>query len=117
MNNNILKSSFALKHKLSVIIPGTVDINQAADTSAYVDKAALLLSGLAGGATSTPAVGYWRSPALGLVRENNTIVFAYVAESILESVLDKLVSFAVEMRDALKQEAIAVELDGAMYFI
>lgn len=117
MNNNILKNSFALKHKLSIIIPGTVDINQAADTSAWTDHAALLLSSTAGGATSTPAVGYWRSPSLGLVRENNTIVFAYVAESILESVLEQLVTFAAEMRDALNQEAVALELDGSMYFI
>ena len=31
--------------------------------------------------------------------------------------LDDVVNFAVRMRDGLKQEAVAVELDGTMYFI
>ncbi len=40
MNNNILKNSFSLSHKITVYVPGTVDASTAGDTSAYVTEAA-----------------------------------------------------------------------------
>lgn len=117
MNNNILKNSFSLSHKITVYVPGTVDANTAGDTSAYVTEAAALLSECFGGATSTPVRGYWMSEAHGLIAEDNNAVFAYAAQSALDEHLDDVVNFAVRMRDELKQEAVAVELDGTMYFI
>lgn len=117
MNHKALKNAFALRHKVSIYIPGTVDANTAGDTSAYLEQAAELLSKCFGGATSTPALGYWVSAAHGLISERNNIVFAYAAEGDLEKHLDSVVSFAAAMRDALKQEAVALELDGTMYFI
>ena len=108
MNNNILKNAFSLSHKITVYVPGTVDASTAGDTSAYVTEAA---------ATSTPVRGYWMSEAHGLIAEDNNAVFAYAAQSALDEHLDDVVNFAVRMRDELKQEAVAVELDGTMYFI
>lgn len=80
-------------------------------------EAAALLSECFGGATSTPVRGYWMSEAHGLIAEDNNAVFAYAAQSALDEHLDDVVNFAVRMRDELKQEAVAVELDGTMYFI
>ena len=117
MNNNILKNSFSLSHKITVYVPGNVDASTAGDTSAYVTEAAALLSECFGGATSTPVRGYWMSEAHGLIAEDNNAVFAYAAQSALDEHLDDVVNFAVRMRDELKQEAVAVELDGTMYFI
>ncbi len=117
MNNNILKNSFSLSHKITVYVPGTVDASTAGDTSAYVTEAVALLSECFGGATSTPVRGYWMSEAHGLITEDNNAVFAYAAQSALDEHLDDVVNFAVRMRDELKQEAVAVELDGTMYFI
>ena len=117
MNNNILKNSFSLSHKITVYVPGTVDASKAGDTSAYVTEAAALLSECFGGATSTPVRGYWMSEAHGLIAEDNNAVFAYAAQSALDEHLNDVVNFAVRMRDELKQEAVAVELDGTMYFI
>lgn len=117
MNNNILKNSFSLSHQITVYVPGTVDANTAGDTSAYVHEAATLLSQCFGGATSTPVRGYWMSEAHGLITEDNNAVFAYAAQSALDEHLDDVVNFAVRMRDELKQETVAVELDGTMYFI
>lgn len=117
MNNNILKNSFSLSHQITVYVPGTVDANTAGDTSAYVHEAATLLSQCFGGATSTPVRGYWMSETHGLIAEDNNAVFAYAAQSALDEHLDDVVNFAVRMRDELKQETVAVELDGTMYFI
>lgn len=117
MNNNILKNAYSLNHKVTIYIPGTVDANTAGNTSAYVTECAALLSECFGGATSTPVRGYWMSEAHGLITEDNNAVFAYAAQSALDEHLDDVVDFAVRMRDALKQEAVAVELDGVMYFI
>lgn len=117
MNNNILKNSMALNHKITVYVPGTVDASTAGDTSAYVTEAAALMAQYFGGATSTPIRGYWMSEAHGLITEDNNAVFAYAAQSALDEHLDDVVDFAVRMRAELKQEAVALELDGTMYFI
>lgn len=53
MNNNILKNSFSLSHKITVYVPGTVDASTAGDTSAYVTEAAALLSECFGGGAPT----------------------------------------------------------------
>lgn len=42
MNNNILKNSFSLSHKITVYVPGIVDASTAGDTSAYVTEAVAL---------------------------------------------------------------------------
>lgn len=104
MKSNKLAACIRLAHKVTVYVPGTVG-------------AASLLSSRFGGATSSPAVGYWLSDVHGLIRENTTIVFAYAAEQALESGVDAVVDFCAEMRDALDQEAVALEIDGEMYFI
>lgn len=66
-----LKNLVALRHKITVYVPATVDVDKAVDNSAQVDAAAALLSGLFGGATSSPAVGYWLTSSGQLVKEKN----------------------------------------------
>ena len=93
------------------------NIDKAIDTSSYIDGAASLMSKLFGGATSTPALGYWLSPAAGLVKEMSTMVFAYCSDNDLASGIDELVNFCEKIKTELKQEAIALEINGEMYFI
>ena len=112
-----LKNLVALRHKVTVYVPATVDVDKAVDNSAQVDAAAALLSGLFGGATSSPAVGYWLTASGQLVKENTTIVFAFAAEEALESGIDKVVDFCDNLKAEMAQEAIALEVDGTMYFI
>ena len=78
-----LKNLVALRHKITVYVPATVDVDKAVDNTAQVDAAAALLSGLFGGATSSPAVGYWLTSSGQLVKESTTIVFAFAAEEAL----------------------------------
>lgn len=112
-----LKNCVKLASKLTIYVPATNNINTAADNTAQVEKTAALLAGLFGGSTSTPAVGYWLSDAAGLVRENTTVVFAYAHEKDLEANIEKVIDYCESLKSEMGQEAIALELNGEMYFI
>ena len=115
--NNRLKAMFSLKSKITVYIPATVNINETIDNTEFVNKAATLLSECFGGATSTEALGYWVSDTAGLVKENTTMVFAYAGEDDLKKNLDKVIDFCQDLKTEMKQDAVALELNGEMFFI
>lgn len=117
INNAKLKNLFRLSHKVTFYVPSTVDVDKAVDNTAQVERVAAALSSWFGGATSTPALGYWLSPAAGLVAEKTVVVFAYAAESDLEAHVGDVVELAESIKAEMKQEAVAVEIDGEMYFI
>lgn len=115
--NNRLKAMFSLKSKITVYIPATVNINETIDNTEFVNKAATLLSECFGGATSTEALGYWVSDTAGLVKENTTMVFAYAGEDDLKKNLDRVIDFCQDLKTEMKQDAVALELNGEMFFI
>ena len=117
MKNAKLQNCIKLASKVTVYVPGTNGIDKAADNTVAVDATATLLSDLFGGATSTPARGYWVSPSAGLVKENTTVVFAYASEAALDSGIDSVVDHCAKMCKELAQDAIALEVNGEMYFI
>jgi len=80
MNNKKLLNAFKLKSKLTLFVPATKGTEHI-DNSPYVDDTAKLLSECFGGATSTPALGYWLSARDGLIKENTTLVFSYCKDS------------------------------------
>jgi hypothetical protein len=112
-----LKNCIKLSSKITVYVPATSDVNNAIDNTEYVNRTAALLSEYFGGATSSPAVGYWLSNNAGLVRENTTIVFAYASETDMAAHVDDVVAWCDSMREEMTQEAIALEINGEMYFI
>ena len=115
--NNRVKAMFSLKSKITVYIPATVNINETIDNTEFVNRAATLLSECFGGATSTEALGYWVSDTAGLVKENTTMVFAYAGEDDLKKNLDRVIDFCQSLKEEMKQDAVALELNGEMYFI
>lgn len=117
MTNARLKNMFSLRSKITVYIPATTDIDKVIDNTEYVNRAAILLSECFGGATSTDALGYWVSSTAGLVKENTTMVFAYAGEDELKKDLDKVIDFCESLKVEMKQDAIALELNGEMFFI
>lgn len=117
MMNAKLKNMFQLSSKITVYIPSTCDINQVADTKKYIDACAVLLSESFGGATSCEALGYWVSPSAGLVKERSTMVFAYCSDKDLQDKIENVIDFCEAMKEELKQDAIALEINGTMYFI
>ena len=112
-----LKNMFKLSSKVTVYVPSTIDINKEINTSAYIDNCATLLSDCFGGATATNALGCWTSPTAGLVKEKTTLIFAYCTTEQLDAHIEKIVDFCENMKTELKQDAIALEINGEMYFI
>lgn len=117
INNAVLKNCLKLSSKITVYVPATNGVDRAADNTEQVKKTAALLSELFGGATSTPALGYWMSPAAGLVAEATMVVFAYAADAALQEHVGRVVELCEELKREMGQEAIALEINGEMYFI
>lgn len=117
MTNKRLEKLQPLRHRVAIYVPGTNGVNTAADNARYVKMAAALLSDAFGGATATPAVGYWMSESAGLVEEATTVVYAYATNTALESKLDNVIDFCDGMKTELHQEAISLAIDDSMYFI
>ena len=117
IKNAKLENLFKLSSKITVYVPATININEQIDNTKYVDKIATLLSDCFGGSTSSLALGYWTSPAAGLVKERTTIVFAYCNESDLQNNIEKVIDACTDLKTELKQDAIALEINGEMYFI
>lgn len=112
-----LKNMFKLSSKVTVYVPSTCDINTHIDTSEWVDACATLLSNCFGGATSTETLGYWTSPTCGLVKEKSIMVFAYCSDTDLQEKIETVLEFCEHMKKELSQDAIAMEINGEMYFI
>ena len=117
IKNAKLQNMFKLSSKVTVYIPSTTDINKQIDNTEYINQCASLLSECFGGATSTPALGYWMSNTAGLVKENTTMIFAYASEKDLQAKIEKIIDFCENLKAELKQDAIALEINGEMYFI
>lgn len=112
-----LQNMFKLSSKVTVYVPTTKDINVVCDTSEWVDACATLLSNCFGGATSTETLGYWTSPTAGLVKEKSIMVFAYCSDADLQDKIETVLDFCEAMKAELGQDAIALEINGEMYFI
>lgn len=112
-----LENLFILNHKLTVYVPATAGVNKPIDNTKQVNQTAELLSRCFGGATSTPAVGFWVSDKEGLVKENTTLVFAYADEASLTAHFDEVIEWCEHLKAEMEQEAIALELDNKMAFI
>ena len=108
LKNSKLENLFKLSSKVTVIVPATKNINEEIDNTPYVDRVASLLSDLFGGATATTTLGYWK--------EKSTTVFAYCNQSDLEA-NDKVIDLCGQLKEELTQDAIALEINGEMYFI
>ena len=117
MKENKLAALIPLKSKITVYVPATVNVNEAVDNSAQVERVARLLSSAFGGATASPVRGYWVSAEGSLVAEHTTMVFAYCDTVDAEKYIDDVVTLCVELKHEMRQEAIALEYNGAMYFI
>jgi len=111
-----LKNAFKLSCRINAYIPSTIH-NIPIDNNEYILRIAELFSKLFGGATSTDALGFWMSEAVGMIKEKTTIVFAYCTTEQLNKSLDEVITALEDLKIELKQEAIALEINGKMYFI
>lgn len=113
----ILENCFTLASKITIYVPATTHVDHAINNTAEVKATAELLATLFGGATSSAALGYWKSANAGLVKEKTTLVFAYCKEQDLENGIDQVVAHCNQLKTSMDQEAIALEVNGTMYFV
>ena len=103
INNAKLKACIKLSSKVTVYVPATNGVADAADNTEQVKK--------------TAALGYWLSPVAGLVAENTTVVFAYASDADLQNGIAAVVDHCEALKQEMGQEAVALEINGEMYFI
>ena len=118
---NDLQSIFGagLRSRVAVYVPGTsgpADPDSAL-SERMTAEAAARLSELFGGATISLAAGAWMSAEHGLIRENVQIVYSFCTSEQLEQNAEAVRALAVEIKREMQQEAVSVEIDGALYFI
>ena len=112
-----LSTLVKLSCQVRIYVPSTTAATQAADTSAIVDETLEFLSVRFGGATSYSALGCWKSPEHGLIKEKVTICESYTDTQGLEANVEAVVERAEALKAELSQEAIAIEIMGEMYFV
>ncbi len=109
-----LKQLFRLSHKVSVYVPELTKSGERCED--WNDKTAELLVSLFGGSTSSDAIGYWHLSTGKLQREAVKLVFSY-AEQLTDSAIDAIYRHAERLKAACQQDAVAIEIDGELYFV
>lgn len=114
-----LNNNNALKNKVSIYVPSTIDVYKSIDNTQYVNEVTKELCLLFGGATSQVAVGSWYSNELNkLITENVTIVYSFISDDdYTEENLTKVVAIAKKLCKDMAQECISVEVNNNLNFI
>ena len=114
-----LKGVFSLAINIKLFVPSTTEVNiENADLQAFYElKALSLFSDLFGGATSYGALGAWSSVTAGLVTEKVQIVESFASTDAVAAGFQQVLALAQEMKQAMSQEAIALQYQNVMYFI
>lgn len=105
--------------RVAVYVPGTVGVDSADNDAAarMVEHVAGRLSELFGGATATDAAGFWMSDAVGLVSEFVRIVYSNTTPEALDAAAPEILAIAEHVKSEMRQEAVSVEINGALYII
>lgn len=102
---------------IGIFIPTTIDVNTVFDTTPYIDRTLAFLGERFGGATSEEAKGIWNSEDIGLVGEKLFKVHTYATSRDLKKYLDEVVEFVRVIKEELKQEAMAMEINQKLTLI
>jgi hypothetical protein len=106
-------------HRVTLYIPSTADVDEPLTESAakeVVNRAQRFMATLFGGATVIAAAGSWMTEDGQLVSEPITLVYSFT-DTLTTDVLVQIRAFAAALKAELKQEAIAVEIDGGLHFV
>lgn len=105
-----------LDKRVAVYVPSEDKHGKPIAQMDFVNKAAQAMTEIFGGATCQNAFGFWKSTTSGrVVNEKVVIVYSYYASANDES-FQKFFDFVERFKFETKQEAISIELHGALYF-
>jgi hypothetical protein len=102
---------------IAVYIPTTIDVDQRIDTTSYVKDTLAFMGDRFGGATSSQAEGVWDSEETGLVNEVVYIVRSFVTQEDMNQHLNVMLEYVAKMKEALHQEAMAIEVDRKLMLV
>jgi hypothetical protein len=117
-NKKSLKNLFKLSNKVSLYVPTKDKNNQelpAELIQKMIDLTASTFSQVNGGATSTNALGYWKSVAGELIKEKIVVVFSY--SNNLEKSIEAAIETGEQLKEIANQDAISLEVNNELYFI
>lgn len=106
-----------LPQRVALYVPGTQGPATTTDNAAQVERVAREFCGWFGGATAQQSAGYWLSESAGLIREATTIVYAACTAEQLRDNLPAVLNLAQQIKQDMAQEAVSIELNGALYII
>lgn len=109
-----------LVHRIAVYVPGTVNVTQLAEQKqqAWTDHILDAFGKLFGGSTTVSVTGSWVGLHGKLVREPVNLVYSYcTADDLCPSTQELIVALARRMAYEMGQEAVAMEVDGALYLV
>lgn len=104
-------------HEVAVFIPTTIDVNQEIDPTPHITAAKTLFGKCFGGATVQEAEGVWNSDEEGLVGERIWLVSTACSHRDFNAHLDEVTAFVLELKETLRQEAMAMRLDGRLVLL
>ncbi len=104
-------------YQIGIYVPTTVGVDRCADTQACLEKTLAFMGQLFGGATSNQAQGVWGSQSAALVSETIYIVRSYVTQSDLDRHLPAVIEYVESLKQELKQEAMAIEVNQKLMLI
>jgi hypothetical protein len=103
--------------EIAIYIPTTLEVDQSIDTTCYVNDTLAFLGERFGGATSSQAQGVWDSEGAGLVNEVIYIVCLFVTPEEMNQHLDAVLDYVARLKETLKQEAMALEVDQKLMLV
>ena len=104
-----------LSHKIMIYCPSESNGILLPNRQDIVDYVLGELSAMCGGATASDALGVWQSPGGRLVKEHISLAYAFTDD--LADKIDSLLTLALWVKDAGKQESVAFEIDGELYLL
>ena len=119
VSSSALNGQYHLDHVVKIYVPSTIkgDIPISKEAhEKFVDQALAQFSDWFGGATAVEGTGAWMDKDKKLIKEKVTIVYAF-AEKLDKEDVNRVVTYAKQMKEDLLQSSVSIEVDGKMYFI
>ncbi len=105
-----------LDKRAAVYVPSEDKHGKRLNQTELVNKAAQAMAEIFGGSTCQNAFGFWKSSTSGrIVNEKVVIVYSYY-DSANEESFQRFFDFIERFKFETKQEALSIELHGALYF-
>lgn len=104
-------------NQVGIYIPTTIDVDQKANTTIYIERTLAFMGKIFGGATHEKVRGVWNSEEVGIVAEDIHLVRSFCSPALLDEHLNKVIDYIESMKQELKQEAMALEINNKMMLI